>query len=143
MFSSDADVSRSLPERRAFTVGTGPLANTPPAPSSSSAFSHPPPSLFQTACFSFHLRKVFSVLSDFWAFTPEGCAFLRLFALCSASTRLTPKMKETVCATSMRSAQAENMSEHAEEPHAKDNKNKQEKPDVITWGGGHTGNIWL
>eukprot|EP00965_Chrysotila_dentata_P047976 1591440-Pleurochrysis_carterae.AAC.1 len=31
MLSSDADVSKSLPERRAFTVATGPLANTPPA----------------------------------------------------------------------------------------------------------------
>eukprot|EP00965_Chrysotila_dentata_P152463 5038893-Pleurochrysis_carterae.AAC.2 len=35
----DADVSRSLPERRAFTVASGPLANTPPVSSSSSAFS--------------------------------------------------------------------------------------------------------
>eukprot|EP00965_Chrysotila_dentata_P118949 3933151-Pleurochrysis_carterae.AAC.2 len=38
MLSSDADVSKSLPARRAFTVATGPLARTPPAPSSSSAF---------------------------------------------------------------------------------------------------------
>eukprot|EP00965_Chrysotila_dentata_P000358 12108-Pleurochrysis_carterae.AAC.1 len=31
MLSSDADVSRSLPERHAFTVATGSLANTQPA----------------------------------------------------------------------------------------------------------------
>eukprot|EP00965_Chrysotila_dentata_P134078 4433850-Pleurochrysis_carterae.AAC.2 len=35
----DADFSRSLPEQRAFTVAAGPFANSPPAPSSSSAFS--------------------------------------------------------------------------------------------------------
>eukprot|EP00965_Chrysotila_dentata_P261155 6214157-Pleurochrysis_carterae.AAC.1 len=39
MLSSDADVSRSLPARRAFTVATGPLTNTPPAPSSSSVLA--------------------------------------------------------------------------------------------------------
>eukprot|EP00965_Chrysotila_dentata_P257787 6213005-Pleurochrysis_carterae.AAC.1 len=39
MLSSDADVSRSLPGRHAFTVAKGPFANTPRAPSSSSAFS--------------------------------------------------------------------------------------------------------
>eukprot|EP00965_Chrysotila_dentata_P038892 1292212-Pleurochrysis_carterae.AAC.1 len=82
MLSSDADVSRRLPERRAFTVAAGPLANTPPAPSSSSALSHPPPFPFQTPCFSC------SAVSDFWDFPPEGYAFLMwLFALCSASTR--------------------------------------------------------
>eukprot|EP00965_Chrysotila_dentata_P093443 3086679-Pleurochrysis_carterae.AAC.1 len=52
MLSSDADVSRSLPARRAFTVPTGPLANTPPAPSSSSVSSLPPPSPSLTTCFS-------------------------------------------------------------------------------------------
>eukprot|EP00965_Chrysotila_dentata_P062594 2074096-Pleurochrysis_carterae.AAC.1 len=36
-----------LPERRAFTIATGPLANTPPAPSSSSAFSRVTASLWE------------------------------------------------------------------------------------------------
>eukprot|EP00965_Chrysotila_dentata_P055991 1856531-Pleurochrysis_carterae.AAC.2 len=53
MLSSNADVPRSLPSaRRAFTVATGPLAHTPPAPSSSSAFSLPPPLLFVTRSWS-------------------------------------------------------------------------------------------
>eukprot|EP00965_Chrysotila_dentata_P059139 1962928-Pleurochrysis_carterae.AAC.1 len=43
MLSSVADVSRILPARRAFTVATGPLAHTPPAPSSSFVFSLPTP----------------------------------------------------------------------------------------------------
>eukprot|EP00965_Chrysotila_dentata_P186999 6171858-Pleurochrysis_carterae.AAC.1 len=39
MLSSDADITRSLSARHALTVATGPLAHTPPAPSSSSVFS--------------------------------------------------------------------------------------------------------
>eukprot|EP00965_Chrysotila_dentata_P261345 6214222-Pleurochrysis_carterae.AAC.2 len=39
MLSTDADVSRSLPARRAFTVATGPLAHTPQAASNTSVLS--------------------------------------------------------------------------------------------------------
>eukprot|EP00965_Chrysotila_dentata_P177446 5860779-Pleurochrysis_carterae.AAC.1 len=50
MLSSGADVLRSLPPRGAFTVATGPIAHTPPAPLSSFAFSLPAPSPSQTRC---------------------------------------------------------------------------------------------
>eukprot|EP00965_Chrysotila_dentata_P002529 81976-Pleurochrysis_carterae.AAC.1 len=54
MLTSDADVSRNPPARRAFTVATGPVANTPPAPLSSSVFPLPPSSPSQTACLRLH-----------------------------------------------------------------------------------------
>eukprot|EP00965_Chrysotila_dentata_P037961 1261822-Pleurochrysis_carterae.AAC.1 len=71
MLSSNADVSRSLPARRAFTVATGPLAHTPLGPSSSSALSLPPPSPSQTACSVAPLQGFFAC-SDFWLFLVEG-----------------------------------------------------------------------
>eukprot|EP00965_Chrysotila_dentata_P216864 6189622-Pleurochrysis_carterae.AAC.1 len=65
MLSSDADALRSLPERRAFTVVKGPLANTPPAPSSSSAFFHLPPSPASTRFFSLADSRLIFVVAAY------------------------------------------------------------------------------
>eukprot|EP00965_Chrysotila_dentata_P122843 4059987-Pleurochrysis_carterae.AAC.1 len=72
MLYSNADVSRSLPERRAFTVATGPLANTPLAPSSSSAFSPHPHPRFKPPALAFPCEESFSALFDSRAFLQKA-----------------------------------------------------------------------
>eukprot|EP00965_Chrysotila_dentata_P235061 6200535-Pleurochrysis_carterae.AAC.2 len=93
MLSSDADVKRSLPAWRAFTVVTGPLAHTPPAPSSSSIFSLPPPSPVLITCVA--LCEVFLPFRTFGLFLlgarpilPKGLALTNSFSCHAKDTHL-------------------------------------------------------